>query len=152
MGRIRMRLCLVSSCYYYNDAELCTKNEENSDQVRNGTVDIKYIDQTVEAILTTKFSLGLFESECLCLFPGKYSYTDKAVDPYPYDDYESTLRTSETRSLLHQMERETIVLLENKGNVLPLSKDIGAVALIGPQVDRVSVSCYPSVHAKSAIN
>lgn len=37
------------------------------------------------------------------------------------------------------MEQETIVLLENRNSVLPLSKDIGSVALIGPQVDRVSV-------------
>lgn len=37
------------------------------------------------------------------------------------------------------MEQETIVLLENRNSVLPLSKDIGSIALIGPQVDRVSV-------------
>ena len=61
------------------------------------------------------------------------------LDPYPYDDYLSTLRTPETRELLHTMERETIVLLENKQNTLPLSKSINSVALIGPQVDRVSV-------------
>ena len=38
------------------------------------------------------------------------------------------------------MERETIVLLENRGNVLPLSKTISSIAVIGPQADRVSVS------------
>ena len=32
------------------------------DQVKAGTVDIKYIDETVKAMLRTKFSLGLFES------------------------------------------------------------------------------------------
>lgn len=37
------------------------------------------------------------------------------------------------------MELESIVLLENKQSVLPLSINIGSVALIGPQVDRVSV-------------
>ncbi len=37
------------------------------------------------------------------------------------------------------MERESIVLLENRNNVLPLSKTIRSVALIGPQVNRVSV-------------
>ena len=65
------------------------------------------------------------------------------TDPYPYEDYLSTLRTPETRELLHTMEQETIVLLENKDNVLPLSKSISSVALIGPQVDRVSVSHHP---------
>jgi beta-glucosidase len=33
-----------------------------ADQVAAGTVDVKYIDQTVKAMLTTKFALGLFES------------------------------------------------------------------------------------------
>ena len=37
------------------------------------------------------------------------------------------------------MERETIVLLENRNSILPLSKNIGSVALIGPQADRVTV-------------
>ena len=32
------------------------------------------------------------------------------------------------------------MLLENKKNILPLKKDIGSVALIGPQVDQVTVS------------
>lgn len=62
------------------------------------------------------------------------------LDPYPYEDFAATLRTSQTRELLHQMEQEAIVLLENRNNVLPLSKSIGSVALIGPQANRVSVS------------
>ncbi|KAI0352431.1 glycoside hydrolase [Trametes cingulata] len=94
------------------------------DQVRAGTVDVKFIDETVKAMLRTKFALGLFEN------------------PYPYEDYLSTLRTPETRQLLHQMERETIVLLENRDNTLPLSKSINSLALIGPQVDRVSFGDY----------
>jgi len=61
-------------------------------------------------------------------------------DPYPYADYLKTLRTSQTRNLLHQMEREAIVLLQNNNNVLPLKKTGGSVALIGPQSDRVTVS------------
>ena len=63
-----------------------------------------------------------------------------STDPYPYSDYKTTLRTSQTRNLLHQMEREALVLLENRHNTLPLSKGIRSVALIGPQADRVSVS------------
>ncbi|PIL26655.1 hypothetical protein GSI_11280 [Ganoderma sinense ZZ0214-1] len=94
------------------------------DQVRAGTVDVKYVDETVKAMLRTKLSLGLFEN------------------PYPYDDYLSTLRTPETRELLHSMEQETIVLLENRNATLPLSKSINSVALIGPQVDRVSFGDY----------
>ena len=58
------------------------------------------------------------------------------------------MRTQTTRDLLHQMEREAIVLLENNNNTLPLSTSIGSIALIGPQVDRVTV-CDLSALASS---
>lgn len=61
------------------------------------------------------------------------------VGPYSYEDYASTLRTPASQETLLQMEREAIVLLENRNALLPLSKSIGSIALIGPQVDRVSV-------------
>jgi hypothetical protein len=32
------------------------------DQIANGTVNIRYVDETVKTILRTKFALGLFES------------------------------------------------------------------------------------------
>ncbi|KAI0795421.1 glycoside hydrolase family 3 protein [Abortiporus biennis] len=102
------------------------------DQVKNGTVDVKFIDETVKAMLRTKFSLGLFEN------------------PYPYEDFNTTLRTAETRAVLHDMERESIVLLENHNNVLPLSKtSTKSVALIGPQVDRVSLGDYVFFNASN---
>lgn len=107
-----------------------------------GNISVSYIDETVKSVLRTKFALGLFESE-IDPFIMLYSMSLRPLaDPYPYVDYLSTLRTSKTRDLLHQMEQETIVLLENRNNVLPLSKDTGSIALIGPQVDRVSV-CIP---------
>lgn len=34
-----------------------------SDQVKAGTVNVKFIDATVKNLLRTKFALGLFESE-----------------------------------------------------------------------------------------
>ncbi|KAF5371497.1 hypothetical protein D9615_009637 [Tricholomella constricta] len=94
------------------------------DQVRAGTVSMKSIDGAVKGLLRTKFALGLFEN------------------PYPYADYLSTLRTAASKEVLHAADAETIVLLENKGNTLPLSKDIGSIALLGPQADRVSFGDY----------
>ncbi|KXN88324.1 Periplasmic beta-glucosidase [Leucoagaricus sp. SymC.cos] len=93
-------------------------------QVKDGSVDVKYIDDTVQFLLRTKFSLGLFEN------------------PYPYADYLASLRTPASQAVLQRADRETIILLENKNNVLPLSKDIGSIALIGPQVNRVSFGDY----------
>ena len=61
------------------------------------------------------------------------------LDPYPYSDYLDIIRNPASRSVLHQVETEAIVLLENHNNILPLSNDIGSIALIGPQADRVTV-------------
>ncbi|EED84431.1 hypothetical protein POSPLDRAFT_46915 [Postia placenta Mad-698-R] len=94
------------------------------DQVAAGTVDMRYVDLAVATVLRTKFALGLFEN------------------PYPYEDYLSMLRTPATRELLHQMEQEQIVLLQNNNSTLPLSKNIGSIALIGPQVNRVTLGDY----------
>ncbi|KAF9447325.1 glycoside hydrolase family 3 protein [Macrolepiota fuliginosa MF-IS2] len=100
-------------------------------QVKAGQVDVKYIDDTVRFLLRTKFSLGLFEN------------------PYPYADYLSTLRTPASQAVLQRADRETIVLLENKNNVLPLSKSIGSIALIGPQVNRVTFGDYVFFNASN---
>ncbi|PFH45933.1 glycoside hydrolase family 3 protein [Amanita thiersii Skay4041] len=94
------------------------------DQIKAGKVDVKALDETVKAMLRTKFSLGLFEN------------------PYPYEDFQSTLRTPQSQDVLHAAETESIVLLENRANTLPLNKNIGSVALIGPQVDRISFGDY----------
>ncbi|KAJ7733286.1 glycoside hydrolase [Mycena metata] len=101
------------------------------DQIAAGTVDVKLVDQTVTFMLRTKFSLGLFEN------------------PYPYDDYLSTLRTPASRSILHAIETESIVLLENRENTLPIGKNVKSVALIGPQADRVTFGDYVFFNASN---
>lgn len=101
------------------------------DQVKAGLVNESVIDQVVSTLLRVKFELGLFE------------------DPYPYDDYASTIRTSGARNVLHQSELESIVLLENRNNVLPLSTDIGSVALIGPQAGVVTFGDYVFFNASN---
>ncbi|KAJ7174638.1 glycoside hydrolase superfamily [Mycena filopes] len=103
-------------------------------QIAAGTVDVKYLDQTVTAMLHTKFSLGLFE------------------DPYPYADYLSTLRTPASRSVLHAIETESIVLLENRKNTLPIGKNVKSVALIGPQADRVTLGDYVFFNATTTVS
>ncbi|SJL14428.1 related to beta-glucosidase [Armillaria ostoyae] len=101
------------------------------DQVKAGLVDESVIDQVVSTLLRVKFELGLFEN------------------PYPYDDYASTIRTSGARNVLHQSELESIVLLENRDSILPLSTDIGSVALIGPQAGVVSFGDYVFFNASN---
>ncbi|ELU43962.1 beta-glucosidase, putative [Rhizoctonia solani AG-1 IA] len=87
------------------------------EQIRAGKVSQTALDETVTYMLRTKFALGLFEN------------------PYPYANYTGHVRTKETLDLLLQVERESIVLLENHNNILPLSKtSIKSVALIGPSL------------------
>jgi beta-glucosidase len=96
------------------------------DQIRAGKVSQAALDETVSYMLRTKFALGLFE------------------DPYPYSDYAKYIRTNDTLNTLLEMERESIVLLENHNNTLPLSKTgIKSVALIGPSAGQVIVSQFP---------
>ncbi|KAF9530879.1 glycoside hydrolase [Crepidotus variabilis] len=94
------------------------------DQIKAGTVDVKYLDDTVRGIIRAKFALGLFEN------------------PYPYDDYESFIRTPFSNKTLQQADRESIVLLENHNATLPLKKSLRSIALVGPQADRVSFGDY----------
>ncbi|KAG8753237.1 hypothetical protein FRC12_011608, partial [Ceratobasidium sp. 428] len=101
------------------------------DQIRAGKVSQAALDETVSYMLRTKFSLGLFEN------------------PYPYPDYAKYMRTNETLTTLLEMERESVVLLENRNNTLPLSKKIKSVALIGPSAGQVIFGDYVFFGAKN---
>ncbi|KAH7340638.1 glycoside hydrolase superfamily [Rhizoctonia solani] len=101
------------------------------DQIRAGKVSKAALDETVGNLLRTKFALGLFEN------------------PYPYANYTGQVRTKETLDLLLEVERESIVLLENRNNTLPLSKTgIKSVALIGPSAGDVIMGDYVFAGAK----
>ena len=67
---------------------------------------------------------------------------DSPLDPYPYKDWGDHIRTDHTLLKLLEMERETIVLLENRNNTLPLSQSIQSIALIGPSANQTIVSTH----------
>jgi len=78
------------------------------------------IDAVVARILKMKFLLGLFEN--------------------PYVDENKTssfFNKAGQKSLAHKIAQKSIVLLKNEGNLLPISKDIGSIAVIGPNADTV---------------
>ncbi|KIY63411.1 glycoside hydrolase family 3 protein [Cylindrobasidium torrendii FP15055 ss-10] len=96
-----------------------------ADQVKQGLVEESVIDATVATLLRVKFTLGLFEN------------------PYPYEEYTSQIRTPATLDFLHEVDLESIVLLENNASVLPLdASSIGSIAVIGPHANRVSYGDY----------
>lgn len=88
--------------------------------LKSGRLKMKQIDEAVRRILEAKYKLGLFD------------------DPYRYlkqlqDTARQTCILSEAhRAAARRMAGESIVLLKNDGNLLPLSDDIGSVAVVGP--------------------
>lgn len=88
--------------------------------VAEGKVKVAHIDQAVRRILRQKFELGLFE------------------DPYRYCDMkrqEATLLAKEHLDFAREIARKSIVLLRNEKQVLPLSKGLKTLAVIGPLAD-----------------
>jgi beta-glucosidase len=92
---------------------------------RDGRLDEETVDRAVRRVLRAKHRAGLFE------------------DPYRYckpDREDANTLTDEHRRSARRVARESIVLLKNEGDLLPLSKDAGTIAVIGSlAVDRRSV-------------
>ncbi len=84
--------------------------------VASGKLKQKVVDTAVARVLRAKFELGLFEEP----YPG-----------LPPAEAKKVLRAPDHVALAKQLDEESIVLLENHNNVLPLRKD-ASVAVIGP--------------------
>lgn len=99
--------------------EMVSKNYANNlkSLIEAGAVDIKWIDELVAGILRVKFKLGLFE----------HPYT-RTFDKF------KTLN-DEYKELAKEAAIESIVMLQNNDNYLPLSKNIKKLAIIGPLAD-----------------
>ena len=80
---------------------------------------IKVIDESVRRILRVKYRLGLFE----------HPYVDTSYFK------NNSLAPSYKNSVALRLAEESIVLLKNKKNILPLKKDIKSIAVIGPLAD-----------------
>jgi beta-glucosidase len=81
--------------------------------VNNGDIPESRIDEAVRRILRVKFALGLFER------------------PMPDTKYQRTVRSREHLELARQAVRESLVLLKNEKDTLPLSKDIPVIFIAG---------------------
>ena len=74
------------------------------------------LDEAVRRVLRVKYRLGLFS------------------DPYLRSDAareRSAILTAQNRAAAREGARRAIVLLKNDGNILPLRKDVGSIAVIG---------------------
>ncbi|OAD46605.1 beta-glucosidase BglX [Polaribacter atrinae] len=82
----------------------------------NGKVTMDEIDTAVKRMLTAKYQLGLFEN------PYKYCDLDRA---------KTEIFTPENKAFARKVSAESMVLLKNENQLLPLKKS-GTIALIGP--------------------
>jgi beta-glucosidase len=88
--------------------------------VRAKKLPLAYVDESVRRVLRAKYRLGLFQDP--------YRYCDTAREK------ERTL-TPEHRAAAREMARKSMVLLDNKNDTLPFSKEIRTLAVIGPLAD-----------------
>jgi beta-glucosidase len=87
---------------------------------KEGTVPIARIDEAVGRILWVKFKLGLFEN----------AYPDKTL--------KAKFASPEFRKVALQAAQESIILLKNKDNILPLAKDT-KILVTGPTANKLAV-------------
>jgi len=81
--------------------------------VEIGDIPESRVDEAVRRILRVKFSLGLFEH------------------PMPDMKYQATIRSHEHLDLARQAVRESLVLLKNENDVLPLDKGTPVIFITG---------------------
>ena len=99
---------MVSKTYFDNLPRL----------VREDKISEDVLDTAVRRILRVKFRLGLFDN------------------PYVDPNLQKTvILAPKHRQVARQAVRESMVLLKNENNLLPLKPDIQSVALIGPLAD-----------------
>ncbi|MCC5927944.1 MAG: beta-glucosidase BglX [Cyclobacteriaceae bacterium] len=87
--------------------------------LKEGKVTAAEIDEACRRILIAKFKLGLFDD------PYRYCNTDRA---------KNEIFTAENRQFAREVAAQSLVLLKNENQVLPLQKK-GTIALIGPLAD-----------------
>src|SRR6185503_19576861 len=94
--------------------------------VREGKVSMKTLDDRVRDELRVKFLTGLFDR------------------PYVDDPKQSValVNSAAHQQVALRAARESIVLLKNDQNILPLSKQIKSIAVIGPNADDPSLARY----------
>lgn len=102
------------------DMEMVSRlyNKHGADLLRERKLSLATIDEAVRRILRIKFRLGLFEKP----------YADETRE-------RNSVFIPEHLKAAREVSARSLVLLKNEGNVLPLSKTLRAIAIIGPLAD-----------------
>lgn len=105
----------------YNDKEVIQA-------AKDGRINMENLDNVCRSMLRMMFRNELFEKE-----PNKSLDWNKIYPGWNSDDH---------KALARQVARESIVMLENKEAILPLSKSVGKIAVIGPGADDLQPGDY----------
>jgi beta-glucosidase-like glycosyl hydrolase len=101
--------------------------------VESGKVPESLLDESVRRVLRDKFALGLFD------------------DPYvPEGPVEIRALSSEGADLSRRLAAESVTLLKNEKGLLPITRDIKKVAVIGPHADSTVVG-FPAYTYPAAL-
>lgn len=108
-----------------------TFNEALIAAIESGALEMELVDRAVAKHLTKKFELGLFEHP----FVEETNFADLMDGP-------------DKRAAAAEIARQSMVLLSNNG-VLPLSKELKTIAVIGPNAD--DARCLQSDYSYTAM-
>lgn len=97
------------------------------DGVKNGQLPQEVLDKAVFRVLRAKFMLGLFDRP----------FVDEALDA-------SVRRSQAHLDLSLDVARQSMTLLKNDNNLLPLDKDTKRIAVIGPNAELARLGDYNS--------
>lgn len=103
-----------------NDLGMTVFGNQLAKAVTRGDVSPQVLDEAVRRILRLKFRMGLFDNP----------YVDEKKAP-------KVVANPEHIELAREVARQSIVLLKNQGNILPLKDDNKTIAVIGPNADNV---------------
>jgi beta-glucosidase len=103
------------------DLECSTVYRSLTEAVNKNLISENEIDIAVKRLFTARFRLGMFDPPELVVY---------SKIPYSVVDCEKN------KTLAKETALKSIVLLKNEKNLLPLKKEIGTVAVIGPNSDQ----------------
>ena len=90
------------------------------DAVKKGLISEEQINISVKRLFTIRYRLGVFDPVSMV----KYAQTPSSV-----------LEAPQHKAHALKMAQQSIVLLKNQNNILPLSKKIKKIAILGPNAD-----------------
>jgi beta-glucosidase len=93
--------------------------------IEKGLLTVRELDTAVARLLRARFRLGMFD--------------DVSLNPYASIPY-SIVNNETHKKYALELAEQSIVLLKNKNNILPLSKKIKTIAVIGPNANDAEIA------------